>query len=90
MVDEDAVRARQLAVDAEARRRELDVAGMGVEARLDPRRDHGDVGELLEEVEMPEGAAELAVGDRLEAEPFLQLDRVADRLVLDPRQVLRR
>ena len=42
-------------------------------------------GELLEEIEMPEGAAELAVGDGLEAQILLQLDGVADRLVLDAR-----
>jgi hypothetical protein len=88
VIDEDALGPRQLAVDAQARRRELDVALRGVEPRLDARRDHGDVGEALEEIEVPEGAAELAVGDRLEPKLLLQLDRVADRLVLDPAQLL--
>ncbi len=78
----------ELAVDADTGRRELDVALMGVELRLDARRHHGHIGELLEKIEMPEGAAELAVGCDLEADILLHLDRLADRLVLDLTELL--
>ena len=44
-----------------------------------------DAFEAGEEVDVPERAAELAVGDRLQAGGFLQRDRLADRVRLRPR-----
>ena len=44
--------------------------------------DGGDPVEVLEEIEVPEGAAELAVGDRLQADLLLPLDESADLPVL--------
>jgi len=43
--------------------------------------------ELLEEIDVEIGAAELAVGDALQAPVLLELDDVADRLVLDRAQL---
>src|SRR5215472_10575946 len=79
----DPLRVAELAVDPEARGHELEIAFLGMEARLHARRHHGDVGELLEEIEVPEGAAELAVGRALEAHVLLQLHDLSDALVLD-------
>ena len=45
--------------------------------------DDLDAFKPAEEVEVPPGAAELAVGDRLQADRLLLLHDVADRLVLD-------
>ena len=47
------------------------------------RLDGGDAVELLEEVEMPEGAAELAIGHALEANRFLLGDQRLDLAILD-------
>ena len=44
-----------------------------------------DAAELVDEVHVPGRAAELAVGGRAQADVLLQLDRVADRVVLDAR-----
>src|SRR5207302_4094171 len=82
----DRLGPRQLAVDAQARSEQLDVALGGAEARLDARRDDGDVGKLLDEIEMPPGAAELAVGDAAIAEILLQPHHLADAIVLDRAQ----
>src|SRR5690606_7794887 len=49
-----------------------------------------DAVEALEKVEMPPGAAELAVGCRLQAGLLLSGDDLADLLVLDTPQFLRR
>ncbi len=83
MVDEDRARPADLAVDADTGRREMDVALMRMEARLDARRHHDDICEADEEIDMPESAAELAIRRHLEADIFLQLHHLADRLVLD-------
>jgi hypothetical protein len=42
-----------------------------------------DAVEMLEEVEMPEGAAELAVGDGFETDVLLPLDDLGDLAILD-------
>jgi len=42
-----------------------------------------DAIEAPEEIEMPPGAAEFAVGDRLQADPFLFLDDALDLAVFD-------
>ena len=49
----------------------------------------GDAFEAGEEVDVPEGAAELAVGDALQAGGFLHRHRAADLAILDRLQVLR-
>ena len=56
----------------------------------DRHRDVGlDAAELLEEVDVEVGAAELAVGDALQADVFLELDDLGDRVVLDRAQLRR-
>ena len=76
---EDRLRDAELAVDVQRGRRELDVAvgrcgsepsGVPVSLR--------DAVELVDEVHVPRGAAELAVGDRLE--PDLLLHATASRI----------
>ena len=47
-----------------------------------------DAAELVDEVHVPGGAAELAVGRRLQADVLLHAHRVADGLVLDRAQLL--
>src|SRR5512135_1694431 len=49
-----------------------------------------DAVEAPEKIEMPPGAAEFAVGDRLQANLFLLLDDAANLAVLDFFQLLRR
>ena len=57
----------------------------------DRDRDVGlDAAELLEEVDVEIGAAELAVGDALEADVLLELHDLGDRLVFDLAQLLGR
>src|SRR3546814_4254885 len=48
----------------------------------------GDAVEALQEIDMEEGAAELAVGDALEPDVLLALHHLADAVVLDPAQCL--
>src|SRR3546814_13108209 len=48
----------------------------------------GDAVEALQEIDMEEGAAELAVGDALEPDVLLALRHLADAVVLDPAQGL--
>src|SRR3546814_14211407 len=50
----------------------------------------GDAVEALQEIDMEEGAAELAVGDALEPDVLLALRHLADAVVLDPAQGLAR
>ena len=69
------------------RRREVDVARRAVELHRDAAV-RVDARELLEEVDVEERAAEFAVGDALQARVFLQLDDVADGVVLDRAQRL--
>ena len=58
-------------------------------AELQPRiRVNRDAVELRQEIEMPPVAAELAVGDRPQAERFLACDSVADRAFLELPQAL--
>jgi hypothetical protein len=50
----------------------------------DRDRDVGlDAAELLEEIDVEVGAPELAVGDALQADVFLEPDDLGDRVVLD-------
>ncbi len=64
---------------------DLDGLALGVHAvELDRRRlDQIDALQAPEEIEMPPGAAELAVGGELEADLFLLLDDLLDRAVFD-------
>ena len=50
----------------------------------------GDAAQLVDEVHVPRGAAELAVGRHAQAEVLLQGDDVADRVVLGRAQARRR
>src|SRR5262245_39897378 len=56
-------------------------------ARLAPCA--GDALQLLEKIEMPEGAAELAIGHGLQADLLLLADDAADFLIFDGAKVLR-
>ena len=69
-------------MDAERRRRELDVALLVVKRDLDLLVRGIDAVKLVDEVHVPGGATELAVGRGLQANLFLHADRVADRVVL--------
>ena len=81
----DVLDVAHLVDHAHHRRREL-LAAVGLPDR---DRDVGlDAAELLEEVDVEVGAAELAVGDALEADVLLELDDLGDRLVLDFAQLL--
>ena len=47
-----------------------------------------DTAEPVDEVHVPGGAAELAVGGRLQTDVLLHRDHIADRVVLDHAQLL--
>ncbi len=73
--------------DAHHRRREL----LGAVGLPDGDRDvRLDAAELLEEVDVEIGAAEFAVGDRLQAGVLLHLHDLGDRAILDRAQLRRR
>src|SRR5258708_37771730 len=78
-----------LAGDVQDGRREIDISLLAVEVRGEPAARLHAV-ELLEEVDMEIGAAELAVGHRLEAKALLEAHDVADREVLDLAQLFLR
>ncbi len=78
----DTVCVAQPAGDRELRRCEVDFAVAAVELDGDTAV-HGDTLELLEKVDVKVGAPELAVGDRLEADVFLQPRRVTNAGVFD-------
>ena len=72
----------ELAGDVQHRRGEVDCAGRSPE--LDGHAfAHFHALELLEEIDVEEGAPELAVGDAVQAPVLLHLDDLADRAVLD-------
>ena len=87
---EDRLRDAQLALDVESGRRELDLAVLVHELDRDVSGLVRDPVELVDEVHVPGGAAELAVRGRAQADLLLHPDRLADRLVLDPRGARRR
>src|SRR5262249_4217635 len=73
--------------DAHHGRRQL----LGAVRALDHHRDVGlHAAQLLEEIDVEVGAAELAVGDRLQPDILLEPDDLGDRLVLDLAQLGRR
>ena len=76
-----------LAGDDDLRRGEIHVDALVVLERLLDPAGLLDPGELEQEVGVEEYAAELAVGDRLEAEALLPFDQFGDRLVLDRAQL---
>ena len=76
-----------LAGDLHHRRREIDVALGAVELDVDAALGL-DAAELRQEVDVEIGAPELAVGDAAQAEVLLELDDVANRLVLDAREAV--
>src|SRR3546814_8793517 len=66
------------------RRAEADLAAVvAAEGGGELAVGHGDAGEALEKVDVEEGAAELAVGDALQAGVLLALHHRADAVVLD-------
>ena len=87
-VGEDRLAQRHALLDVQRRRRELDRPLGVAELDLDVVLRRGDPAELVDEVHVPRGAAELAVGGRLQPDLLLLAHDVADRLVLDPLQLL--
>ena len=80
---------RSLAGDPHGRRLEADLgAVVAPEARGEAALADLDAIELLEKVDVEEGAPELAVGDAAQADLLLAADHVADRRVLDRAQRL--
>ncbi|MCY1541485.1 hypothetical protein D9M68_771810 [compost metagenome] len=64
---------------------------LGAVGAADGDRDVGlHAAELVEEVDVEVGAAELAVGDALQADVFLEADDLGDGLVFDLAQLLGR
>jgi hypothetical protein len=85
---EDGLLQADLAFDLERRRGELDGAGWVAELDLQVLRCSRDTAEPVDEVHVPGGAAELAVGGRLQTDVLLHRDHIADRVVLDHAQLL--
>src|SRR5271155_2192834 len=68
---------------------ELDVTLLVVEGDLQRAIHHlADPAELINEVHVPGRSAELPVGRRLQSHLLLQRDDLANRLVLDPAELL--
>ena len=87
VVAEDRLRDAELAVDVQRRRRELDVALLVVEGDGDVAGLLRDPVELVDEVHVPGGAAELAVGRRTQPDLLLLAHGLPDRVVLDPTEL---
>ena len=68
-------------------RREVDVALVAVKMHGDVLLDLLHAADLVHEVHVPRRAAELAVGDALQADVLLHLHDRADRIVLDGLQL---
>ena len=86
----DARGVAQLAGDPHRRRLEADLAAVvAAEARGEAALADRHAIEPLEEVDVEEGAAELAVGDALEPDLLLLAHRLGDALVLDRAQLVR-
>jgi hypothetical protein len=86
-VGEDRFVQRDGLVDAQRRRRELQPALAVAELDGDGALDGLDPTELVDEVHVPRGTAELAVGRRLQTDVLLHADDVGDRGVLDATEV---
>ena len=76
------LRALQLADDLESRRRELHRSRLLAKLHRQPASD-GDALEAFQEIGVEHRAAVLTVGHGLEAELFLERDRLTDALVFD-------
>ncbi len=83
VVDEDRLGARDLAHDPHGGRAARLGPLLVVERRRELRLVHLHIGDLQQEIDLPGLAVVFAVGDRLQAEILLQLDHVADGVVLD-------
>jgi len=70
------------------RRREFERAGLVLELDVEEPVGLGDPADLVQKIHVPRGAAELAVGDPLEAELGLHIGGPADAIILDPAQRL--
>jgi hypothetical protein len=84
---EDRLLQRDRRVDVQRRRSELDVALGVVELDREVVLRARDAAELIDEVHVPRGPAELAVGRRLEPHVLLHPHHVPDRVVLDRPQL---
>ena len=78
VVAEDAAVEREPAFDLEPRGREIHIALVAVKVHGDVLLDLAHAADLVEEIHVPGRAAELAVGDALQAQLFLQLHDVAN------------
>src|SRR5262249_35316117 len=78
---EDRPIERQLARDVERDGREDDFALFVAKPRLLPLLADRDAANLVEEIHVPRAAAELAVGDTLEADVLLQFHRLTNRSI---------
>ena len=83
VVAEDRLAEADPAVDVHRGRGELDRAFLVAELDLQLARRLADAVERVDEVHVPRGAAELAVGRRLEPGLALKAHHVSDRVVLD-------
>src|ERR1051326_98982 len=70
------------------RRRKFERAGLVLELDMEAPVRLGDTADLVEEIHVPGAAAELAVGDALEAELGLHRDRLFDAVILAAAQGL--
>src|ERR1019366_10611161 len=80
---EDALFELELAGDSQRCRGELDVALLVMKLNLEVILNLGRTTQLIQEIHVPRGAPELAVGNALQPDVFLHLHDVADRSVLD-------
>ena len=83
VLPEDRVRQMHLAADAQRGRRPFDGAGRVGELDRELAGRRGDPAQLVDEVHMPGGAAELPVGGGLQAYLLLHPHGLDDLLVLD-------
>jgi hypothetical protein len=82
---EDRLVEAELAADPMRGRAEFDRARLVLELDVQAMVAVADPADLVEKIHVPGAAAHFAVGDPPETEVALQLDRVADRLVLGAR-----
>ena len=87
IVAEDAFVELELALDLQGGGGEFDHALIVAELHFHVVLHLGGAAHLVEEIHVPGGAAELAVGDAFQAEVFLPADNVTDGLVFNAAQV---
>jgi hypothetical protein len=87
VVAEDGLPHADLAVDLQGRRGEVDPALSVAEVHHEVVAGAADPVQRVDEVHVPRGAAELAVGGGLQPDVLLHPDDVADRVVLGRAQL---